>query len=410
MLKSMLRRLIQTGRLVVIWPDGTSSQFGEASKSADVLDVIVRLKGALTPLKLAINPEFYLGEAYVDGALLMERGSLWDLLELCGTNLFRQSSTTRNPFVHMMRGLIRWPRQHNTIPAARRNAAHHYNLSHLLYRQFLDQDLQYSCAYFRDPHATLDEAQRAKRRHVVAKLLLETRHRVLDIGCGWGGFALELARNEHVEVLGVTLSREQLSIAQSRARSAGLSDRVKFELKDYREVEGQFDRIVSVGMFEHVGPRQYQTFFKTISRLLTSEGVALVHSIGRMRGPDVTSAWIRKYIFPGGYIPALSEVMPAIEGAGLWITDLEVLRLHYAKTLRCWRERFMANVNEVRAIYDDRFCRMWEFYLAVSEMSFRYRDLMVFQVQLARRVDIVPLTRDYIFDHELRSQDALATE
>jgi cyclopropane-fatty-acyl-phospholipid synthase len=411
MLKSMLRRLIQTGRLVVIWPDGTSSQFGEASKSDDVLDIIVRLKGALTPLKLAINPEFYLGEAYVDGALLMERGTLWDLLELCATNLFHQnSSTTRSRFVHMMKALIRWPCQHNTILAARRNAAHHYNLSYLLYRQFLDRDLQYSCAYFRDPHAPLDEAQRAKRHHIAAKLILEGRHRVLDIGCGWGGLALELARNEHVEVLGVTLSREQLSIAQGRARNAGLADRVKFELRDYREVEGQFDRIVSVGMFEHVGSRQYQTFFKTISRLLTNEGVALVHSIGRMRGPDVTSAWIRKYIFPGGHIPALSEVMPAIEGAGLWITDLEVLRLHYAKTLRFWRERFMANVNEVRAIYDDRFCRMWEFYLAASEMSFRYRDLMVFQVQLARRIDIVPLTRDYIFDHELGSPHAVATE
>jgi cyclopropane-fatty-acyl-phospholipid synthase len=309
-----------------------------------------------------------------------------------------------------MEALIPWLRQHNTIPAARRNAAYHYNLSHLLYRLFLDRDLQYSCAYFRDPHAPLDEAQRAKRRHIVAKLLLERRHRVLDIGCGWGGLALELASNDRVEVLGVTLSREQLLIAQGLARDAGLADRVKFELRDYREIEGQFDRIVSVGMFEHVGPRQYQIFFNTISRLLTNEGVALIHSIGRMRGPDVTSTWIRKYIFPGGHIPALSEVMPAIEGAGLWITDLEVLRLHYAKTLRCWRQRFMANVHEVRAIYDDRFCRMWEFYLAASEMSFRYRDLMVFQVQLARRVDVVPLTRDYIFDHELRNPHALATE
>jgi cyclopropane-fatty-acyl-phospholipid synthase len=410
MLKGMLRRLIQTGRLVVIWPDGTSSQFGEVSKSDDVLDVIVRLKGALTPLKLAINPDLYLGEAYVDGALLMERGTLWDLLELCATNLVRQRSVTRSRFAFTMKALVPWLRQHNTIPAARRNAAHHYNLSHLLHRLFLDRDLQYSCAYFRDPHAPLDEAQRAKRRHIVAKLLLERNHRVLDIGCGWGGLALELARNEHVEVLGVTLSREQLSIAQGRARNAGLADRVKFELRDYREIKGKFDRIVSVGMFEHVGPRQYQTFFKAISRLLTNEGVALVHSIGRMRGSDTTSAWIRKNIFPGGHIPALSEVMPAIESAGLWITDLEVLRLHYAKTLRCWRERFMANVNEVRAIYDDRFCRMWEFYLTASEMSFRYRDLMVFQVQLARRVDVVPLTRDYIFDHELRSSHTASTE
>jgi cyclopropane-fatty-acyl-phospholipid synthase len=410
MLKNILRRFIRMGRLVVIWPDGTSTQFGEGPRSDDDLDVRVRLKGVLTPLKLAINLEFYLGEAYMNGALLMERGSLWDLLYLCGTNLLRQNWVKPSRFVRMMRTMSRLASHHNTIAAARRHASHHYNLSHLLYRQFLDQDLQYSCAYFRGPHVPLDEAQRAKRRHIAAKLLLQAGHRVLDVGRGWGGLALELARNEDVEVLGVTLSREQLSVAQGRARTAGLADRVKFELRDYREVQGKFDRIVSVGMFEHVGLRRYRTFFNTISRLLTNEGVALVHSIGRMQGPDVTSAWIRKHIFPAGYIPALSEVMPAIEGAGLWITDLEVLRLHYAKTLRCWRERFTANVNEVRAIYDDRFCRMWEFYLAVSEMSFRYRDLMVFQVQLARRVDTVPLTRDYILANELRGHNAVATE
>jgi cyclopropane-fatty-acyl-phospholipid synthase len=401
MLQYMLRRLIRTGRLKIIWPDGTAIQFGEAPKNDDDPDIIVRLKGALTPLKLAINPEFYLGETYMNGSLLVEHGTLWDLLDLCGKNLLRQDLARRGRFGRLVKNLIqrlRWP---NSVLAARRNVAHHYDLSHLLYRQFLDQDLQYSCAYFRHPHVSLEDAQRAKKRHIAAKLLLERGQRVLDIGCGWGGLALELARSEDVEVLGVTLSREQLSIAEQRARDAGLADKVKFELKDYREVEGKFDRIVSIGMFEHVGRRHYRTFFDAIRRLLTDEGVALIHSIGQMTGPEASNPWTRKYIFPGGYIPALSEVMPAIESTGLWITDLEVLRLHYAKTLRCWRERFTANASEVRAIYDGRFCRMWEFWLAASEMSFRYRGMMVFQAQLARGVNTVPITRDYIFLHEL---------
>ena len=266
------------------------------------------------------------------GELVIERGSLWDLLDLLGQNLpFQETRSSR--LVGAAKGVMRKLQQYNPVPLARRNAAHHYDLSYDLYRIFLDQDLQYSCAYFPEPGLPLEEAQYAKKHHIAAKLLLEPGQRVLDIGCGWGGLALSLAQMEKIEIVGVTLACEQLVIAQQRAREARLEDRVKFELRDYREIKGKFDRIVSVGMFEHVGTPHYPKFFETISGLLADTGVALIHSIGRMKGPDVTSAWIRKYIFPGGYVPALSEVMPAVERAGLWLTDLEILRLHYAQTL-----------------------------------------------------------------------------
>jgi cyclopropane-fatty-acyl-phospholipid synthase len=280
--------------------------------------------------------------------------------------------------------------ERNSQRSARRNVARHYDFSERLYRSFLDSDLQYSCAYFARPGMTLDEAQLAKRRHVAAKLLLRPGLRVLDIGCGFGGLALHLARTAEVEVVGVTLSSEQLKVARRRAEEEGLEKRVRFELADYRALTGAFDRIVSVGMFEHVGKPQYPDFFAAVARLLDRRGVALLHSIGRMHGPGLTSAWIRRRIFPGGYIPALSEVAPFIERSGLWLTDLEVLRLHYAETLRCWRERFLAD------LYDDRFCRMWEFYLAASEMSFRYAGFMVFQAQMTHDVGAAPLTRDYM--------------
>jgi cyclopropane-fatty-acyl-phospholipid synthase len=240
----------------------------------------------------------------------------------------------------------------------------------------------------------------SKKRHIAAKLLLEPGLRVLDIGCGWGGLALSLAEMERVEVVGVTLSREQLTVARKRAKQARLEERVRFALQDYREVHGSFDRIVSVGMFEHVGTRNYEIFFQKIRNLLSSDGIALIHSIGRINGPAVTSAWTRKYIFPGGHIPALSEVAPVIERAGLVLTDLEILRLHYAETLRHWRERFMESHRQGSRIYDQRFCRMWEFYLASSELAFRYGGLMVFQAQLARQFDSVPLTRDYMYERE----------
>jgi cyclopropane-fatty-acyl-phospholipid synthase len=407
MLQKTLDQLIKIGRLTVIKPDGTRLRFGDVPPAEPQLDVVVRLKGPLTSLKLAIHPDLYLGESYMDENLVIEQGTLWDLLDICGRNLGRKWQVRQNWLTGAAKAISRRLLQYNSVRGARRNVAHHYDLSHLLYQQFLDTDLQYSCAYFRDPRLSIEEAQDAKKQHLAAKLLLQPGQRVLDIGCGWGGLSLSLARTERVQVIGVTLSCAQFTIAQQRARQAGLDQRVTFELRDYREIKGKFDRIVSVGMFEHVGTPHYSQFFDAISRLLTDDGIALIHSIGRKDGPDVTSAWIRKYIFPGGYIPALSEVMPAIEQTGLWITDLEILRLHYAQTLRRWRERFLANRRQLSELYDERFRRMWEFYLAVSEMSFRYGGLMVFQAQLARRIDAVPVTRDYLLEREYHVQEVI---
>jgi cyclopropane-fatty-acyl-phospholipid synthase len=266
-----------------------------------------------------------------------------------------------------------------------------------MYRKFLDGDLQYSCAYFADPNDSLEAAQTAKKRHLASKLLLKPGQKILDIGCGWGGLALSLARREQVDVTGITLSQSQLDVARERAQSAGLQGRVRFEQLDYREVGGTFDRIISVGMLEHVGAPNFPTFFHRVAELLAEDGVAVIHAIGRASGPDVTSAWIRKYIFPGGYIPALSQILPEIEKSDLWVTDIEILRLHYADTLRAWRTRFLS---EAAGLVDTPFRRMWEYYLAICEMSFRYGDLMVFQVQVARKVDTVPRTRDYMVDTE----------
>jgi cyclopropane-fatty-acyl-phospholipid synthase len=290
--------------------------------------------------------------------------------------------------------------QRNTTGQAKRNVSHHYDLDGRLYRLFLDPDLQYSCAYFEHPRKSLDEAQLAKKRHIAAKLLIEPEHRVLDIGSGWGGLALYLAKRCGALVTGITLSKPQLEYARRRAGESGLSSRVSFRELDYRDVDGSFDRIVSVGMFEHVGMGFYDGFFAKAAALLVEDGVMLLHTIGRPHGPGATHPWIRKYIFPGGHAPALSEVLPAIERSGLIITDLEVLHLHYGLTLRAWRERFLARHREAEMIYGKRFCRMWEFYLAMVECGFRHGDLSVFQIQLAKRLGVVPLTRDYVWVRE----------
>jgi cyclopropane-fatty-acyl-phospholipid synthase len=299
-----------------------------------------------------------------------------------------------------VRKLTRRLHQYNPVPRSRRNVAHHYDLSDRFYDLFLDRDRQYSCAYFLHPDDDIDTAQLNKRQHIAAKLLLRPGMKVLDIGSGWGGLALYLASEFGVDVTGLTLSTEQLKVAQRRAAQAGLADRVRFELRDYREERGSYDRIVSVGMFEHVGVGQYPTFFGQVSALLKRDGVALLHSIGRMEGPGATNPWVRKYIFPGGYSPAISEVVPAIERAQLWITDVEVLRLHYAETLKAWRHRFLAQRERVLELYDERFYRMWETYLAGSEVAFRQGGHLVMQIQMAKAVDSVPLTRDYMYDWE----------
>jgi cyclopropane-fatty-acyl-phospholipid synthase len=298
---------------------------------------------------------------------------------------------------------VRRLHQYNPVRRARRNVAHHYDLSDQLYELFLDRDRQYSCAYFRSREDDLDTAQENKKRHIATKLLLRPGQKVLDIGSGWGGLALYLAAECGVDVTGLTLSEEQHKVAQRRAAAAGLADRVRFHLRDYRQEPGRYDRLVSVGMFEHVGVNQYPTFFRKVGELLAPDGVALLHSIGRMDGPGTTNPWLRKYIFPGGYSPALSEVVPGAEGARLWITDIEVLRLHYAETLRAWRARFQQNRERIRALYDERFCCMWEMYLVGAELAFRRDGHLVFQMQLAKQVDTVPLTRDYMIDRERRA-------
>ncbi|MEP6473222.1 MAG: cyclopropane-fatty-acyl-phospholipid synthase family protein [Gemmatimonadota bacterium] len=395
MLRRMLRRMLAVGRLEVAYADGKVEHYGDGSGPP----VRVRLNRR-GEWRIGTHPELGLGESYMDGDLVVEQGDIWSVLEIMGRNMQHWPWVRRGLLARLVHAAQRRLQQWNDRESARRNVAHHYDLSDALYRRFLDADMQYSCAYFERPDMTLEEAQAAKKAHIAAKLRLEPGMRVLDIGCGWGGMGLELAGRHGAQVAGVTLSKEQLAVAQQRAREAGLEERAQFSLTDYRDVAGPFERIVSVGMFEHVGAPNYRAFFRQIRRLLTDDGAAVIHSIGRMDGPGITNPFIAKYIFPGGYVPALSEVTAAVEDEGLWITDIEVLRIHYAETVLHWRERFMADREAISALYDERFCRMWEFYLAVSELSFRYVGHMVFQLQLAKRVDALPITRTYMVDDE----------
>jgi cyclopropane-fatty-acyl-phospholipid synthase len=344
----------------------------------------------------------------MDGRLEQTRGDLYDLLALGARNMCSYAGLSWLAVLNEARIALRRFHQRNDRKHARSNIARHYDLDRRLYRLFLDADLQYSCAYFERDGQTLEEAQLAKKRHLAAKLLVDERHSTLDIGCGFGGTALYLAQVAGARATGVTLSQEQMTVASRRAAEAGLAERVAFRLQDYRDVDEQFDRIVSVGMFEHVGIAGFDEFFGKVRRLLKDDGVMVLHAIGRSDGPGATNPWIKKYIFPGGYIPSVSEVMASIERSGLYVTDTEILRLHYADTLKAWRERFLAHREEVKALYDERFCRMWEFYLAGSEASFRVYGHMVFQIQLAKRQDVVPRTRDYIVEREaqLRKREA----
>jgi cyclopropane-fatty-acyl-phospholipid synthase len=385
--------VVREGALNLRLPGGQELHLGDGTGTP--VRVSIASPGWLT--RIATNPAMAVGEAYMDGGLVLEQGGIRDLVEIIGRN-FKYRPLKRAG------ALSRWwldrRLQANARKAARRNVAHHYDLSVDFYRKFLDPDMQYSCAYFGQEGATLEDAQAAKKRHLAAKLLLGSGQKVLDIGCGWGGLALSLAQAAAVEVDGITLSTEQVGLAKARAEAAGLAGKARFSLTDYRDAKGPYDRIISVGMFEHVGRPNYQTYFDQVARLLTDDGVAVVHSIGRADGPAFTQPWIAKYIFPGGYIPALSEVLPCVERAGLIVTDIEILRLHYAETLAAWQRRFAANRAEIARLYDERFCRMWEFYLCVSEIAFRYRGHFVFQLQLAKKIDTAPITRDYIGEGE----------
>ena len=393
MLDFLLRKYIRHGRLTVRYPGGITKAYGDGGPE---VAIAIRDRAALTALSL--DPDLKLGELYMDGRLVIERGDVVGLMDILMGNIARSGGASgSHHLVRLIRRSLRAFAQWNPARVARAHVAHHYDLSGHLYDLFLDDDRKYSCAYFAQEGASLEEAQAEKKRHIAAKLNFDRPGlSVLDIGCGWGGLAMELARRHQANVLGITLSTEQLAMAQDRAKDAGLAQQTRFELLDYRAVNGRFDRIVSVGMFEHVGAPHYPGFFAKVRDLLSDDGVMLLHTIGRSDGPGTTNAWIRKYIFPGGYAPALSEIVPVIEKAGLMVTDVEVLRLHYAKTLAHWQKRFQAHRAEVAALYDERFCRMWEFYLAGAEMSFRHEGQVVYQIQIAKHVDALPLTRDYM--------------
>jgi cyclopropane-fatty-acyl-phospholipid synthase len=392
-----LGSFIKTGALTVITASGQRLEFGDGSGERVVLRFVDR-RGQLAFL---LDPELYFGELFTDGRLVVEEGTIFDAL-----NIFLREGLYAQPSV-LSRALdrIRFAKrkfeQRNSASTSRRNVEHHYDIDEKVYALFLDKDWQYSCAYFENADATLEEAQLAKKRHIAAKLLVAPGQKILDIGCGWGGLAFYLAETAGAaHVTGISLSEKQIALARARAIERKLQKRVSFELQDYRDVQGQFDRIVSVGMFEHVGLGFYDTFFRACRERLTQDGVMLLHTIGNMGRPSYTNPWIVKYIFPGGHLPSLSDIMPSIERAGLIVTDIEVLRLHYASTLHEWRRRFMRRRAEAAALYDERFCRMWEFYLSMAETAFLWENIAVFQIQLARRQTSVPLTRDYLSEAE----------
>jgi cyclopropane-fatty-acyl-phospholipid synthase len=392
LLRYCLQQFIRRGAMNFTTASGTKFSCGDGTGPP----VSVRFLTTEAERRVLLNPELALGEVYMEGTFVVENGTIADALAI----LMDQPDILPHwaKLQWWLRYLVRHLRQFNPRSRSKDNVSHHYDLDGRLYSLFLDADKQYSCAYFETPDATLDDAQLAKKRHLAAKLLIERGNCVLDVGCGWGGLSLYLAEMTGANVTGITLSTEQLQVASARAAEKKLT--AKFFLEDYRDVAGPFDRIVSVGMFEHVGVDFYETYFRRCAELLTDDGVMLLHSIGRSEGPDATNPWIAKYIFPGGYIPALSEVTPAIERAGLLVCDTEILRLHYAETLKAWRQRFMARREEAVQLYDERFARMWEFYLACSEMSFRKQNMMNFQIQLTKRQGVVPMTRDYIAREE----------
>lgn len=390
----MLRRLVRYGRLEVVLPNGRSIM----ASGKDGPSFRLRWSSWRDLYRLPFLPSLAMAEAYIAGRLTIDDASLNDVVDFIYANQMDAGLSRFSCALRKLTMPIRRIWQHNTGQRARRNVTHHYDISGEIYDLFLDSDRQYSCAYFLREDMTLDEAQEAKKRHIASKLGLDEGHSVLDIGSGWGGLALHLARNHGARVKGLTLSVNQFEMATKRAEEEGFQERVTFELGDYRKESGVFDRIVSVGMFEHVGLTYYGAFFDTIRRCLADDGVALLHTIGRSAGPGITDPFIRRYIFPGGYIPALSEVVPIIERAGLQVTDVEVLRLHYALTLRHWRERVLAARDKVLEIGNERFLRMWELYLSGSEAAFRHGGMVVFQIQLAKRVDALPLTRNYMAD------------
>ena len=401
LLHAVLTRLVRHGTLTVRFPGGEERRYAGDRPGPEAGMAILTRRAER---RLLLNPALAVGELYMEGTLQPLGCNIYELLDVLVTNIWSGGGYPAERLMAALRHMKRRLDQLNPAGRAKQNVAHHYDLNGRLYALFLDRDRQYSCAYFARGDETLEEAQAAKKRHIAAKLKLDRPDlHVLDIGSGWGGMALTLARDWGARVTGITLSEEQLAESRRRAEEAGLSNRVRFELMDYRAWREPVDRIVSVGMFEHVGVYHYGSFFRMVRNALKPDGVALIHAIGRCSGPGSTNPWLAKYIFPGGYSPALSEVLPAVEKAGLWVTDIEILRLHYALTLREWRRRFAANRDAIQALYDERFCRMFEFYLAGSELAFRRTDHMNWQMQLVREREALPLTRDYMIEAERAS-------
>lgn len=399
LLKTAAGHIISKGNLAVTDAAGVTYHFGDNTGEP----VHLRFTSSKWEREVALDPALKLGEAYMEGGFEFVKGDIYKLLEIIfeSTGPVAENQMWMKAMSFIRTATKRFV-QMNTLKRSARNVQHHYDLSGKLYDLFLDPDRQYSCAYFQSPDTDLNEAQLAKKRHLAAKLQVSKGEKLLDIGCGWGGLGLYFARVLEADVTGVTLSHEQFGIANQRAKTLGLENRAKFLLEDYRNLNAQFDKIVSVGMFEHVGIGHFKEYFDHVKRLLKPDGRFVLHSIGRSGEPGATNPWIAKYIFPGGYIPSLSEVIPVIEKSGLIITDIEILRLHYAETLKAWRQSFLAHWDEAKALYDERFCRMWDFYLAASESAFRWQGMMVFQIQLAHKQDAVPLTRDYIMQEEER--------
>jgi cyclopropane-fatty-acyl-phospholipid synthase len=396
LLQFILKHLIKHGTLTLIDHSGKKYVFA----GTDQPQITIRSHSKRFERRLCYTPILALGEGFMDDEYSIEGGTVYDLLTLFAIN----SRLTEMPLLKSLTAnwsqFAQFMHRHNPIHISKNNVAHHYDLRRELYELFLDRDMQYSCAYFRDLDDTLETAQLNKKRHLAAKLRLKPGQKVLDIGCGWGGLAIYIAQETGAQVTGLTLSEEQLKVATARAEQAGLSDRVKFYLRDYRQETGKYDRIVSVGMFEHVGVKHYREFFDQVYSLLDDKGIALLHSIGCSEGPSAPNPWLEKYIFPGGYCPALSETIKEIEPAMLHVTDIEILHQHYAETLRHWHTRFMKNIVPIKKMMGERFCKMWEFYLASCEVAFRERGYMVFQIQMVRNPAVAQLTREYIYEWE----------
>ena len=393
-LASFLNNLFKKGGFILIDANSQKYIIGRPDKDKPLT---LKLLDKNLSYKLLINPDLYFGEAYTDGSLVIENGSLTDFLELAFENIGRNEINLSGYLLKKIKGTIRYLTNFNFAKNSKKNVAHHYDISDDLYELFLDPKRQYSCAYFKNDNDTLETAQQNKINHIIKKLNLKPNQKVLDIGSGWGHLAIEIAKQSKCEVTGITLSENQYKYATEKAKEYNLENQVKFELCDYRNLKKKFDRVVSVGMFEHVGRKFYKTFFKRVNELLNDNGLALIHTIGSINQPRDPQPWITKYIFPGGYTPSLSEVSSPIERSGLILSDLEVLRMHYAHTLKNWNDRFKKNKEKVLRMFDERFFRMFEFYLSSCEMAFRHGDQVVYQIQLTKRLKTAPSTRDYIY-------------